>query len=37
MDQAPAAVFCHAVPGRLRVKVAAIRTVPKKPGPWPVG
>ena len=32
MNQAPAAVFCHAVPGRLRVKVAAIRHNAEKAG-----
>jgi heavy metal translocating P-type ATPase len=32
MNQAPAAVFCHSVPGRLRVKVAAIRRQPDKAG-----
>ncbi len=32
MGQAPAAVFCHAVPGRLRVKVAAIRRNAEKAG-----
>ena len=32
MGQAPAAVFCHAVPGRLRVKVAAIRHSAEKAG-----
>ena len=32
MKQAPAAVFCHSVPGRLRVKVAGIRRQPDKAG-----
>ncbi len=32
MNQVPAAVVCHSVPGRLRVKVAAIRRQPDKAG-----
>ncbi|HSO72148.1 MAG TPA: cation-translocating P-type ATPase, partial [Thermodesulfobacteriota bacterium] len=32
MNQAPAAEFCHSVPGRLRVKVAAIRRQHDKAG-----